>query len=68
MMYGRSDDNCLDSVVCSIVKQAILLEENYNDMLLQGDEVDLRIQLWRDTIDICKTDPKRTSCICIQHI
>jgi hypothetical protein len=57
------DDNLLDSAVYSLVKQAIGLETNYKEMLLQGDEVDIRIKLWRKVIDICKTEFKGRSCM-----
>jgi hypothetical protein len=55
-MTNPSEDNCVDSTVCVLVKQAIVLEKNYKEMLHQGDEVDLRIKLWRDAIDICKSN------------
>jgi hypothetical protein len=62
-MFDPSDDNCPDSTGCALVKQAIVLETNYREMLLQGDEVDLRIKLWRDAIEICKIGSKSVSVI-----
>jgi hypothetical protein len=55
-MLDLSDDSCLDSTICALVKQAIVLEEHYREMLHQGDEVDLRVQLWRNAIGICRTN------------
>jgi hypothetical protein len=40
---------------CDLVERAVKLEENYKQMLLQDDEVNLRIQLWRKALEICKT-------------
>jgi hypothetical protein len=57
-MLDASEDNQYDSPVCSLVRQAIMLEKNYKEMLLQSDEVDLRIKLWRDAIEICKIKSK----------
>jgi hypothetical protein len=62
-MTNLSDDSRVDSTVCVLVKQAIVLEKNYKEMLHQGDEVDLRIKLWRDAIDICKSSSKSMSLI-----
>jgi hypothetical protein len=59
-MRDPSDDNQLNSSIYLLTKQAILFEENYKEMLLQGDEVDLRIQLWKDAIEICKVDTEST--------
>jgi hypothetical protein len=64
-MLNPSNDNWLDSTVCSLVKQAIALEESYKEMLPQGDEVDYRIKLWGDAIEICKIDSRSTSHTCI---
>jgi hypothetical protein len=41
------------STILSLVDQGIALEQNYKGMLLQGDEVDQRIQLWRDAFKTC---------------
>jgi hypothetical protein len=60
-MWDPSDDNCPDSTICALVKQAIVLEKNYKEMLLQGDEVDLRIKLWRDAIEICENNSESMS-------
>jgi hypothetical protein len=54
-MSDPSDEIWTDSTICALVKQAIVLETNYKEMLHQGDEVDLRVKLWRDAIDICKS-------------
>jgi hypothetical protein len=54
-MLGLCDDNW---AVYSLVDQAIVLEKNYKQMLHQEDEVDLRIQLWRNAIKICKINTK----------
>jgi hypothetical protein len=62
-MLDPSDDNCPNSPICVLVKQAILLANNYQEMLLQSDEVDLRIKLWRDAIDICEINSERMSLI-----
>jgi hypothetical protein len=43
------------------MEQAIVLEKNYKEMLHQGDEVDLRIKLWRDATEICKSNSKSKS-------
>jgi hypothetical protein len=64
-MSDPSDDNSVHSTVCALVKQAIVLEKNYKEMLHQGDEVDLRIKLWRNAIGICKSNSKRMSLISI---
>jgi hypothetical protein len=61
MMSDSSNDNCLDYTVYVLAKQAMALEEGYTEMLHQGDEVDLRIRLWRDAVGICKNDYKRMS-------
>jgi hypothetical protein len=58
-MPGLFNDNGPDYEVCGHVKQAIVLEKNYKEILLQGDEINLRIKLWRDAIDICKSSYKR---------
>jgi hypothetical protein len=57
-MLDPSDDNRLHSTICSIAKKAILLERDYKGMLLQGDEVDLRIELWRDAVELSKIASK----------
>jgi hypothetical protein len=54
-MPGLFHDNGPDYEVCGHVKQAIVLEENYKEMPLQGDEINLRIKLWSDAIEICKS-------------
>jgi hypothetical protein len=66
-MSDPSDDKleCLDSTVCILVTQAIALERNYEEMLHQGDEVDLRIKLWRDAIEICKGKSESMSLISV---
>jgi hypothetical protein len=51
---------CVDTTI-----YAIMLEENYKEMLHQGDEVDLRVQLWRDAIEICKSHSNSMSFISI---
>jgi hypothetical protein len=61
-MLDPSNISWPDSTVCSLVKQAILLEKNYKEMLLQGDEVNLRIQLWRGAMEICKAESEGVSC------
>jgi hypothetical protein len=53
-----------DSTVCSLVEQAIVLEQNYKEMLLQGDELDLHIQIWRDALKTCKAESECMSHIC----
>jgi hypothetical protein len=55
-MPDSFDSNWLDSTVCLLVKQAIVLDKNYKEMLIQSDEVDIRIKLWRDAIRICKLE------------
>jgi hypothetical protein len=60
-MSDPSDDNCPDFTVCVLVKQAIVLEKNYKEMLLQGNEVNLRVKLWTDAIEICKMNSKSMS-------
>jgi hypothetical protein len=60
-MVHPSDDNHTDMVIRSFGEQAVTLEKNYKEMLLQNDEVDRRIQLWRDVIEICKVESKSTS-------
>jgi hypothetical protein len=62
-MSDPSDDNCVDTTVCALLKQAIVLEKNYKEMLHQGDDVDLRIKLWRDAIEICKSNSQSMSLI-----
>jgi hypothetical protein len=57
-MPDISDGNRVDYTICSLVADAITLEKNYKEMLLQGDEVDRRIKLWRDVINICMVDSK----------
>jgi hypothetical protein len=42
------------SAVCRTVQRAIALEKSYKEMLHQGDEVDQRIQLWRDALENCR--------------
>jgi hypothetical protein len=42
------------------IEQATSLEMAYKEMLLQGDEVDQRIQLWREAIEFCNRDPECT--------
>jgi hypothetical protein len=37
---------------CDLVERAISLEISYKEMLLQGDEVDQRIELWRAALEI----------------
>jgi hypothetical protein len=64
-MSDPSDDHCVDSTVCALVKQAITLEKNYKEMLYQGDEVDLSIKLWRDAIEICKSSSESMSLILV---
>jgi hypothetical protein len=59
-MMGLSDDNRPNSTVCALVKQAMALEKNYKGMLHQGHEVDHRIRLWREALDICNVDFKST--------
>jgi hypothetical protein len=59
-MSDPSDDNYLDSTICVLVKRAILLEKSYQEMLHQGDEVDLRVKLWRDAIDMSKINSEST--------
>jgi hypothetical protein len=61
-MFIRSDDPQPKSTACSHVEEAIILKKNYKGMLLQGDEVDHRIQLWRDAIQICKVDRMHSEC------
>jgi hypothetical protein len=63
-MPDRSNNKQVDSTICSLVEQAIALENDYKEMLLQCDEVDLRIKLWRDSINICKIDTKGMPCAC----
>jgi hypothetical protein len=55
-MSDPADVNSLDATIYSLVKEAIVLENYYKDMILQGDEVDRRIQLWRDAVEICKAE------------
>jgi hypothetical protein len=62
-MTSPSNDNCVDSTVCALVKQAIVLEKNYKEMLHQGNEVNLRIKLWRGAVEICKSNSKSMSLI-----
>jgi hypothetical protein len=62
-MSGPSDDHRVDSTVYALVKRAIVLETNYKEMLHQGEEIDLRIKLWRDAIDICKSSSESMSLI-----
>jgi hypothetical protein len=52
-----------DSDICRIVEEAIVLEQSYKELLLQGDEVNQRIRLWRDAIELCKTNHICTSYI-----
>jgi hypothetical protein len=52
-MVDSSDDN-VDLDTRFVARQALVLEMNYKEMIIQGDEVDLRIKLWRDAIEICK--------------
>jgi hypothetical protein len=65
-MYSLSDGNCVYSTICALVKHAIVLEKDYKEMLHQGDEVDLRVQLWRDAIEICKGNSESTSLILVE--
>jgi hypothetical protein len=60
-MLDPSDSNSLESTIYVLVKQAIVLENNYREMLLQGNEVDLRVNLWRKVIEICKSDSEGMS-------
>jgi hypothetical protein len=60
-MLDPSDDNRLHSTICSIAKKAIVLEKDYKGMLVQGDEVDLRIELWKDAVELNKIDSKSRS-------
>jgi hypothetical protein len=64
-MSDPSNKNGIDSTVCVLVKQAIVLEKNYKEMLHQGDEVDLRIKLWRDAIEVCKSNSNSMSLISV---
>jgi hypothetical protein len=59
-MPEPSDDDQLALTVYSLVKQAVMLEKSYKEMTLQGDEVDHRIQLWRDAIKTCKIHSEST--------
>jgi hypothetical protein len=61
-MLDTFEDSWLDSTVCSVVEQAIAHEHCYKGMLLQGDDVDIRIELWREGIEICKMDFTSKSC------
>jgi hypothetical protein len=56
-----SDSSWLSSALHSLVEQAIMLEKSYKEMLIQGDEVDRRVQLWREAIAICKINSESTS-------
>jgi hypothetical protein len=60
-MPDTFDENHPDSTVCLLVKRAIVLADSYEETLLQGDEVDFRIKLWRDAIDTCKVDSQSMS-------
>jgi hypothetical protein len=51
---------------CSLVEQAIVLAGTYNEMLVQADEVNLRIHLWRESLESCRADSDSTSCTSIQ--
>jgi hypothetical protein len=51
------------SVACRNVQEAIKLEENYREMLFQGEEVDQRIELWRYAIASCEMDSACRSCV-----
>jgi hypothetical protein len=66
-MSDTFEDVQLDPAICSLVRQAIVLAQNYKEMLLQGDEVDLRIRLWRDALEICNVHCKGLSCIYTQR-
>jgi hypothetical protein len=55
MYSGLTQDTDLESSVSSLIEQAFTLETKYKGMLLQGDEVDERIQIWRKVLDVCKT-------------
>jgi hypothetical protein len=66
-MSNPSDDHCVDSTVCALVKHANVLEKNYKEMLHQGDEIDMRIKLWRDAIEICKSNSKSMSLIPVKE-
>jgi hypothetical protein len=57
-MSDGFEPNQLELTLCSLVGEAIALEKNYKGMLMQGDEVDHRIQLWRDAVEICKIEPE----------
>jgi hypothetical protein len=37
----------------SLAEKAIALENSYKELLLQGDEVNQRIQLWQNALEIC---------------
>jgi hypothetical protein len=63
-MPDNYDDNECNLTICSLIRQAITLEENYEEILLQSDEVDLRINLWKYSINICKIDDKGMPCTC----
>jgi hypothetical protein len=65
-MMDTPSENGLESTICSIVKQAGILEEDYKEMLLQGNEVDIRIKLWEDAIEICKIESTCMSRPCIR--
>jgi hypothetical protein len=56
-------DTRLVSIIYSLVEQAIILENNYKEMLLQGEEVDQRIRLWKAALEICKNERESKSCI-----
>jgi hypothetical protein len=65
------DDNQLPLTIYSLVKQAVMLERSYKEMTLQSDEVDSRIQLWRDSIKTCKIHSESTQlnvCVTNQRI
>jgi hypothetical protein len=50
--------------VRSLTEQAVALENSYKERLLQKEEIDQRIQLWRDTLEICETHSERGSYCC----
>jgi hypothetical protein len=66
-MSDGPDGNRLDSTISSLVEDAITLAKNYKAMLFQGDEVDHRIKLWREAIDICNINSNSMSYIPIQR-
>jgi hypothetical protein len=61
-MLDPSYENWPNSTAHTLVEQAVVLEKNYKEMLVQGDEVELRVSLWRDALEVCKINSKSMSC------